>query len=81
MRISVVVPQDLAEEMDSFKREEGRTTSMVVREALVAYLKEQRRRRAGEDLKRAARAAPLSYGAARRLLKELEAERRHADRP
>jgi metal-responsive CopG/Arc/MetJ family transcriptional regulator len=81
MRISVVVPDELAEQMDRYKSEEGATTSGVVREALVSYLKERRRRTAGEALKRAARAAPLPPGEARRLLKELEAERRQADRP
>jgi metal-responsive CopG/Arc/MetJ family transcriptional regulator len=80
MRISVVLPDDLATDLETCRRQEGRTTSKVVRDALALYLREHRRRAAGNALQRLARANPLSEAGLRRALAELEDERGRSDR-
>ena len=80
MRISVVLPDTLEKEIDRYKRQHGATTSSVVREALQQYLVEDRRRAAGQALKRAAAKDPLDLERARRALGELRQDRELSDR-
>jgi len=80
MRISVVLPDDLAADLERCKDQEDRAVSSIVRDALGVYLREHRRRAAGEALKRAAASATLDEGQLRRALRELEEERGRSDR-
>lgn len=80
MRISVVIPDGLASELEQCKRQERRAVSTIVREALALYLRETRRRAAGEALRKAAAAAGLDPQGVRRALRELEEERGRSDR-
>jgi metal-responsive CopG/Arc/MetJ family transcriptional regulator len=80
MRISVVLPDDLATDLETCRRQEGRTTSRVVRDALVLYLQEHRRRTAGQALQRLAQLNPLNEAGLRRALADLEDERGRSDR-
>ena len=80
MRISVVLPDDLARELEVCKRQERRTVSKIVRSALELYLVQHRRQAAGEALKQAALGSPLDDDGVRRALAELEDERGRSDR-
>ncbi len=80
MRISVVIPDRLARELEQYKRQEKRAVSTIVREALALYLRETRRRAAGAALKQAAAAAALDPRGLERALRELEEERGRSDR-
>lgn len=80
MRISVVIPDGLARELEQCKHQEKRAVSTIVREALKLYLRETRRRAAGEALKQAAVAACLDSQGLKRALSELEEERGRSDR-
>lgn len=76
----MVLPQDLAHELEQCKRQERRTLSTIVRDALDLYLRDHRRRSAGNALKRAALTSPLDEAGVRRALAELEDERGRSDR-
>ena len=80
MRISVVLPDDLARELELCQRQERRTVSKVVRSALELYLRHHRRKAAGDALKHAAVTTPLDDDGIRRALAELEDERGRSDR-
>ena len=80
MRISVVLPDDLARDLDLCRRQEGLTQSQVVRAALDLYLRQHRRRAAGEALQQVAAENPLDDDGLRRALAELEDERGRSDR-
>ena len=80
MRISVVIPDGLARELEQCKRRERRAVSTIVREALTLYLRATRRRVAGEALKQSAAAACLDPEGVKRALRELEEERGRSDR-
>ena len=80
MRISVVIPDDLAQDLEQCRHQEGRTTSQIVRDSLHLYLREHRRKAAGEALKKIAQASPLDEGRVRQALSELEEERGRSDR-
>lgn len=80
MRISVVLPQDLDADLERVRRQEHVTTSRIVRDALVYYLRDHRRRSAGEALNRAADRSGMTDEMVRRALDELKAERARSDR-
>ena len=80
MRISVVLQDDLAHNLELCRRQEDRTVSEVVRSALELYLHHHRRRAAGNALTEAALAEPLDDAGVRRALAELEDERGRSDR-
>jgi metal-responsive CopG/Arc/MetJ family transcriptional regulator len=81
MRISVVLPTDLQAELERCKRQERKTTSAIIREAVSLYLREHRRRSAGEQLLKSVEETRLSSSDVRRALTELERERGCSDRP
>ena len=76
----MVIPDDLGHELDQYRRQEGRTTSQIVRDSLVLYLREHRRQASGEALKKIALASPMGVEQVRRALSELEEERGRSDR-
>jgi Arc/MetJ-type ribon-helix-helix transcriptional regulator len=80
MRLSVVIPPELEEELDELKESEGKTTSVIVREALDLYSRQVRRRRAGDALLEAARSHPLEDDRVDAVLAGLERDRGRSDR-
>lgn len=80
MRISVVIPSDLGQELEQCRRQEGKTTSQIVRDSLALYLREHRRQVAGDALKQIALASPMGEEQVRCALSELEGERGRSDR-
>jgi metal-responsive CopG/Arc/MetJ family transcriptional regulator len=80
MRISVVIPDGLARELDQCKRQQRRAVSTIVRDALTHYLRETRRLAAGEALKQAAARTNLDPQGLKRALDELDEERGRSDR-
>lgn len=80
MRLSVVIPPELEAELDDLRESEGKTTSVIVREALDLYCREVRRRRASEAVLEATRAHPLAEDRVDAVLAELERDRRLSDR-
>jgi metal-responsive CopG/Arc/MetJ family transcriptional regulator len=79
MRTSYYIPKDLAEEVGTIARQDGRSASAVVQEAIRFYLTESRRRRAGEALTRVA-AETREHTDAGAALIELENDRHASDR-
>lgn len=80
MRLSVVIPPELEEELDELRESEGKTTSVIVREALDLYSRQVRRRRTGEALLEAARSHPLEDDRVGAVLAGLERDRGRSDR-
>lgn len=80
MRISVVLPDNLGRELQHCKRDQKKTISVIVRDALALYLRDRRRRSAGEELQNAAAAAALSSEEVRSALAALEIDRDRPDR-
>lgn len=80
MKISVVLPDELDVDLERLRRQERTTTSRIVRDALVYYLRDRRRKSAGEALNRAAERSGMTREKARRALAELKAERARSDR-
>jgi len=76
----VVIPDGLGQELEQCRRQEGRTTSQIVRDSLALYLREHRRQAAGDALKQVALAAPMGEDQVHRALSELEEERGRSDR-
>jgi metal-responsive CopG/Arc/MetJ family transcriptional regulator len=80
MKISVVLPDELGADLERLRRQERTTTSRIVREALVYYLRDHRRKSVGEALNRAAERSGMTGEKVWRALAELKAERGRADR-
>jgi metal-responsive CopG/Arc/MetJ family transcriptional regulator len=80
MRISVVLPDDLSHALQARRSKEHRPISVIVRNALRAYLVDKQRRVAGEALKQAALVNPLDSHQVRAALQELEDGRARSDR-
>ena len=80
MRISVVIPDDLSQDLEQCRRQEGRSTSQIVRDSLTLYLRVHRRQAAGEALKQIAQEFPLAEDQVKKALSELEDERGRSDR-